>query len=653
MSAEPTRAVKLFGTDQPVEPMRRLSAGPLTAELDAGNLRYVRLNGAEAIRAISFIVRDRNWGTYNPAVWDLRVEENADGFTVTYAASCGDADQNFEYEARIVGRTDGTLRFEATGRAVTDFLTNRTGFVVLHPIRGVAGEPVEVLHVDGTAEQSRFPALVDPVQPFRDIRALTHAVMPGVTVTCRMEGDTFEMEDQRNWTDASYKTYVRPLALPWPYTLKAGETLAQAVELTVRGTLPAAAGAEAGPVKVAVDGALGAMPRIGLGVEPRHLEAAIRVGPLIRHAGPQFLVCHFDPRAGHGVAEMRGFARLADATGAEPVLEAVLPAQADPGTEIRTIAAQAAEAGVRFAAVTVSPAPDLTCTLPGSKWPDCPPLEDIYRAARDAFPGVILGGGMFSYFTELNRKRPSAHLLDFVTHTTSAVVHAGDDTTVTETLESLPAILASTRAFIGDRPYRVGPSAIGMRQNPYGDAPMENPGNGRKAMARMDPRQRGLLGAAWNLGYVAHMVRGGVEAVALSAPVGEFGIVHAPIDYPQPWFDEAGGVYPVFHVIFGMAAAAGREALNTEVSRPREVQAVAHRVAAATVVWLANLTGERQRVAVSGVTSGRGTACWLDEATFVQCCGGPDGFPSTEQDVQGSLVDLDAYAVCRLSFSDR
>ena len=28
----------------------------------------------------------------------------------------------------------------------------------------------------------------------------------------RMEGDTFEMEDQRNWSDASYKTYVRPLA---------------------------------------------------------------------------------------------------------------------------------------------------------------------------------------------------------------------------------------------------------------------------------------------------------------------------------------------------------------------------------------------------------------------------------------------------------
>ena len=64
--------------------------------------------------------------------------------------------------------------------------------------------------------KSRFPEEIDPQCPFQDIRALTHEVAPGVSATCRMEGDTFEMEDHRNWMDASYKTYVRPLALPWP-----------------------------------------------------------------------------------------------------------------------------------------------------------------------------------------------------------------------------------------------------------------------------------------------------------------------------------------------------------------------------------------------------------------------------------------------------
>ena len=63
---------------------------------------------------------------------------------------------------------------------------------------------------------------------------LTHTVVAGVTAECRMEGDTFEMEDQRNWSDASYKTYVRPLALPWPYRIPAGEPVRQEIVLSVR-----------------------------------------------------------------------------------------------------------------------------------------------------------------------------------------------------------------------------------------------------------------------------------------------------------------------------------------------------------------------------------------------------------------------------------
>jgi hypothetical protein len=85
-------------------------------------------------------------------------------------------------------------------------------------------------------ERAAFPERIEPAQPFFDIRAISHQVAPGVTATCRMEGDAFEMEDQRNWSDASYKTYVRPLALPWPYTLPAGESVRQTITLTLAGT---------------------------------------------------------------------------------------------------------------------------------------------------------------------------------------------------------------------------------------------------------------------------------------------------------------------------------------------------------------------------------------------------------------------------------
>ena len=237
MVVEPSRAVKLFGTDESIETPRVLQAGPLSAEFESGNLRYIKFHGIEMIRAISYIVRDKNWGTYNPKLSNLKIEERADAFRVSYDAETGDQTQIFRYSAVITGNAQGALRFEGTGRSVTDFLTNRTGFVVLHPIEGVAGAPAHVEHVDGLIVDTAFPALIDPVQPMMNLRAITHEFSKGISVRCLMEGDTFEMEDQRNWTDASYKTYVRPLALPWPYTIPKGETLVQSVSLSVSGSM--------------------------------------------------------------------------------------------------------------------------------------------------------------------------------------------------------------------------------------------------------------------------------------------------------------------------------------------------------------------------------------------------------------------------------
>ena len=54
-----------------------------------------------------------------------------------------------------------------------------------------------------------------------------------------MEGDVFEMEDQRNWSDGSYKTYCRPLDLPYPYPLKAGQEIRQSITIEVIGQVSA------------------------------------------------------------------------------------------------------------------------------------------------------------------------------------------------------------------------------------------------------------------------------------------------------------------------------------------------------------------------------------------------------------------------------
>ena len=650
MADAPSRAIMLFGTDEPAAETRLLKAGPLTAEFDAGNLRYIRHEGHEAIRAVSYVVRDQFWGTFNPEIRDLEVEETTDRFTVTYSASCSGDGQRFDYRARITGNADGTLRFDGIGTPETDFLTNRTGFVVLHGAAGTSGHPAEVSEVDGRVVETRFPEVIDPKQPIMNIRALTHEVAPGLKVTCTMLGDTFEMEDQRNWTDASYKTYVRPLGLPHPFVLNAGETIEQAVELRFEGTAraPAAEVGDGTPeVSVTVGAEAGRVPQIAMGLEWHSTDAAVARADQLAGLRPAYLSCYFDARHA-GPEAMEGFRAVAETMDWQLALEAVVPGLDDPGEALRSIADMASAAGARFGSVAVSPAGDLDFVIPGTVFDDMSPYGPLYAAAREAFPRSAIGGGNFMYFTELNRKPPPAEGLDFVIHPTCAIVHAADDRSVTETVETLPYIIRSVRSLFEGKPYCLGPVAIGTRTSPFGGPPAPNPHSGRVAMCRNDPRQRGLLGAAWHLGIAARAAEGGVTSLILGAPTGDHGLVHHPGDTPQPWFDEHGGRFPAWHVMRGMYAASGRPRRATEVSAPREVQALAFETGAGgTEMWFANLMGEERRVRLDGLGSDTMRVAVLDEESFVAGAGDPDVLDGVERSVQSDRIELRPHAVAR------
>ncbi len=649
MTSNASRAVKLCGTEQPDVVGKILTAGPLTAEFDNGNLRYVRLNGVEVLRAISYLARDENWGTYTPELSELEIDPRGDGFTVSYHALCERPGQALEYDARIEGRADGSLEFHAVARARSDFLTNRTGFVVLHPLKGVVGRKLKVLKVDGSEVMSSFPESVDPDCPFRDIRALSHEALPGVWVTCRMEGETFEMEDHRNWTDASFKTYVRPLAKPWPYTIPEDEVFEQSIKLTLSGALPRGAGGGAGErIALRVGGSSArTMPPVGIGVPADEVDHALAQTELVRMLAPKFLVCHFDARAGHGLSQLTKYAQLCAVTQAQAALEVVVQSVQDYAAELRGVADLVRISGLMVKSVAVCPVGHLKSVLPGGTYPPAPALEDLYAAARNAFPGVELGGGMFSFFTELNRKRPPAQLLDFVTNTTCPIVHAPDDRSVMETLEALPWQIKTARGFIAKASHRVGPSGIGCRDNPHGATYTPNPDNLRVCLAKMDPRQRGLFGAAWTLGYVASLARAGVDHVSLGAATGPLGAVYRKTDYAQPYFDDLGkpSVYPLFHVLSGLTRATGEKLLTLESDDESKITGLAYRSKQGTTLWLANLTASTQSVALEGIGSGA-TVGMLDERSFARATSDPAGFRKSGKRVSNlTSLSLGAYAV--------
>src|SRR5260370_1254067 len=174
-----SKAIALCGTDQPDPAGRMLRAGPMSVEFDNGQLRYLKVNGVEVLRAVGFLVRDENWGTYTSAISNLKIDQRADSFSVSFHAVCRRPDQEIAYEARIEGTRDGNLVFDGTAIPKTDFKTARTGFVVLHPLKGVAGYPATPLSGCSTTNpvravlksvlgmavpsKTRFPSLVPSI----------------------------------------------------------------------------------------------------------------------------------------------------------------------------------------------------------------------------------------------------------------------------------------------------------------------------------------------------------------------------------------------------------------------------------------------------------------------------------------------------------
>ncbi len=486
-----TRAV--FGTDEPPANSRRIVVGRLSFDFAAGAVRDVRVDGVELLRGIAFLVRDPIWATLAATlaatVNDVVVDE-ADGRAwLSWRARV----DGFAWTAQIEAEADGLL-FRAEGAATADLSVNRVGFVVLHPIDGFAGTAVEIEHTDGTRATVYMPHAVSPHQPASDVAALTHTIA-GLVVRVAMAGDAFEMEDQRNWTDASFKTYVRPLSRPRPFILRAGEAVSQSVRLTVSGvaTQPVAA----------VRGSVGTMPEIALTADAADALSLRAALDLLR---PQWLHLRLDAADAPGPTIERREALLLD-------------------LRVASTSDLAAFAGLTPDAVALASETDM------------PGLLDV---ARTTFPNAAVGVGVRSHFTELNRRRPPPDATVLV-HATSAIVHAADDRTVIESLEALHSVFASARALAPAAAYRPGPCTIG---DPVG--PAANLHGGRVPATRRDPRHGASFAAAWAVGVLAAAARGGVASISFGTPSGDFSLL------------ADGRPTPLGHLVRAAAALAGR-----------------------------------------------------------------------------------------------
>lgn len=645
------RNVWYYGKDEPLPQQRELRAGPLSLIYEGGDLRYIRLGDREVLRRVYVAVRDRNWGTVPPRLSNVQMEIGEDSFRIAYDVEHRQGDIDFFWKGTITGGADGTVTFTMDGIARSTFWRNRIGFCVLHPIRECAGAPCKVEHVDGAVEEGTFPRYISPHQPFFDIRAISHEVIPGVWAEVRFAGDVFEMEDQRNWTDASYKTYCTPLRLPYPVEIQAGARVAQTVTLSLRGSAASIekakaqrSTAEGQPVSFTLrPSPLIPLPQLGLGVASHGQPLSPQEIERLKALHLSHLRVDLDLTRPGYEATLRQATVEAQALGIS--LEVALFASSEAESELKALLDVLAR---------IRP--------PVGRWlifhhREKSTSERWVTLAQQILPRydatVPIGAGTNAYFAELNRGRPPIQALDVVCYSINPQVHAFDNASLVENLEAQAATVESARQFCGDRPICITPVTLKPRFNPDATGP-EPPLPPGELPQQVDVRQMSLFGAGWTLGSIKYLAESGVASITYYETTGWRGVMEREDGSPLPdkFRSLPGMVFPLYHVLADVGEFRGGRVIPSASSHPLHVDGLVLQKDGKTRVMLANFTAEPQTVAVNGL----GERVWarsLDETNVEEAVRLPEAFRARADELLSSRngavrVHLRPYAVIRL-----
>jgi hypothetical protein len=376
----------------------------------------------------------------------------------------------------------------------------------------------------------------------------------------------------------------------------------------------------------------GTMPALGHGLWANQLNDIDATQSLVRQLAGTSLEVLVDLRKPQSLAQLLAALDLCQRAGCQAWLLVVVD-DANPQPQLEALAEVLARSAQAPQGILLTPAAYLNSYQPDAVWPSGPTPDDLARMGRQRLPGYRIGGGVPTYFTELNRCRPDPAHFDYLTHATSPIVHAADDLSVMQSLESLPDIVRSALYLAHGKPYRLTTSAIGAWCNPYGGQLTANPDRQRLTLSDRDPRQRSLFAAAWTLGYYAAVQRAGVDAVALWA-------------VNEPFMAAGEGEYwPIFHVLRGMNRGQGQVALSVAASNP-DVAVVAWADGESVHVWLANLTEREQRLELAGI---RIDGYALLDAQTCEPASGDPGFMERQSAAGPGPLTLGPYAVLALN----
>ncbi len=584
---------------------RKFHSGRLTLLYGQGEIRRICLGTVQVVNAVYAAVRDQNWTTLPFRITGERIREHAEGFDIEVEGEYGQ--ETILYRARMEIRArDHGLKVSYLGRAESSFHRNRIGLCILHPLKECRGKAVHIFHPDGSTSQGRFPEHISPHQPFLNISGMSWEPVKGISARLKFVGELFETEDQRNWSDASYKTYCTPLEKPFPVRVEKGDEVQQRFTLELETAQERGSARVPGSMEVPETGVFRIhpgpghpLPEIGSAQSndptPLTREEAEKLRNLpLQHLRADLFLSSTGWKEDH-TRIFREHQQLG------LPLELALHFGVHPVQEVEDFLQKQAEQPLKLSRIMVFEANSLTTD---------PLLQQVIGPLKKALPGIPTGGGSDANFAKLNRNPPDTSQLDFISFNVCPQVHAFDDLTLVENLEAQPQMVEDARDRF-QKPVSIG--AVTLKQRFNAVATDENdPGHSRP---ETDPRQHTLFAAGWTLGSLRQLALEGTGSITYYETVGPRGILSRS--------GVSTGAPPLFHLFQELTSPDPLRVLPSESSRPLEFDGICLQHGSGYKILLANYTGSVQQLSLEGTGPG-------PEAIFVLRTNGWEALPGIE-----------------------
>ena len=614
--------------------------------LDRGAIRWIKIGDEEVVRGIELAVRDPAWATVAPEFSSYQVDQRRDRFAVRLVGSHSAGDIDLAWVTTIEGHSDGSVRVVLEGMARRSFHRARIGLCVLHPKR-FAGRPIRVTTPWGIV-RARLPREVAPVSPVSMVRSMHMRLDSGATADLTFEGDLFEMEDQRNFGDASFKTYSTPLCIPYPVWVEAGTRITQSVALSVAGVSRPGrprTRSTSDPETVTVGLRGHPLPGLGLTTTDARTDIGEQAFRLLRDLRPGSVRIDVDTTSDQLGNQVEAGLYQAGMVGV-PI---ELSITTDPeGHGIDAVIARCARERVVIGRVLIFERGTRITTRAAA-------VRARHELRAHGYAATVAGGSA-AWFDLVNMNTIPIDAIDALAFGMCPQAHASDDATVMDNVKTLDDQVATGLRRAEGRPLVIGPVGIAYPFDPWAVGTPSGQVTGLPY--EHDRRHPTLYGAAWVLGSLAHAMRPGVASITLRELAGWSGVVSAR----QPWLPRLEGhggstlgdeaVLPVYHVLADILES-GSRARRLKSDAPAGTACIALAEGRRRRVLVANLRPSPRDVRlVMALETDAVEVRMLDERTVREAMHEPAAFRArtgtTSGDRGNTMLRLPPYGIARV-----